>query len=185
MGLIWLHPKHREKSSTSAKESKFIMPRILPLQIHIHILSDSCFQTTLLQQGGGFWTVVKTCEPNKHISKEQCSPASCPPACEAQMSREKAHLCVLDIHASISQAKGTVNFPMETGTTIKTAAAPPVCVMPTFSLNVSAPWSEIVSPMYRWSGKTPPHGCHHATLMPPPIQPPLAPAVPCFTLHAC
>lgn len=146
MGCTQLHPKHTEKSFSTAGELDFTMPR--KRQIHTFTfkpeLSNSCFQTSLSQQGG-FSTVVKTFEP-KWTYQQSAALTSLTSSCLWKTSREKTD--VFSRQTCLTKSSKSHSKPsMEMGTAIKTAAAPPVCVMPTFYFNASALWSEIVSSM--------------------------------------
>lgn len=60
---------------------------------------------------GAFKLLEKHVRHNGHISSMQLSPGSRRPACEGRGVPWESRLVFLDRHASVSQAKGTVNPP--------------------------------------------------------------------------
>lgn len=74
----------RIKFHNAKENSKFIL---------ISPSSQTAALKLLSRNKGAFKLLYKHLNQNEHISKVQCSPASRRPACEAQMSREKADLC--------------------------------------------------------------------------------------------
>lgn len=149
VGCTQLHPKHREKSSTTAGESDFTMPRKVSLQIRTDKpeLTNSCFQTSLSQQGGllncctNIWTKTNISAKRSAHQPHVVLPVKlrCPVRKLTCVSRQTCLNKSGKRHSKLS---------METGTTIKTAASPPVCVMPTYSFNASALRPEIISSMH-------------------------------------
>lgn len=115
----------------------------------------------LSRNKGAFKLLWKHLNQNEHISKVQCSPASRCPACEAHMSREKAVLCFLDRHASISQAKGIVNLPWKRAPLSKLLQPHQsvLCLHFLLMLTSAAVGNSFICVV--WSCQSPSDYCHH------------------------
>jgi len=140
VGRTKRHSKHREKSSTTAGESHFTMPRKTSLQIHSKKpeLENSCFQ------------LLFTFEPRRTYQQSAAhQPLVVLPV---KLRCPVRRLTCVSRQICLNKSGKRHRKPsMEAGTTIKTAAAQPVCVMPTFSYHASALWPERQTNPCIWS----------------------------------
>lgn len=112
VGCIQLHPEHRQKPLLLRSQISQFQGGRNSSKIHKSEVSNSCFQTSFSQRGGLFKNLLsKHLNQNEHISKSPVLTSLTSSCLWSSDVPWESWLVFLDRHASIGQAKGTVNLP--------------------------------------------------------------------------
>lgn len=112
VGCIQLHPEHRQKPLLLRSQISQFQGGRNSSKIRKSKVSNSCFQTSFSQRGGLFKNLLsKHLNQNKHISKSPVLTSLTSSCLWSSDVPWESWLVFLDRHASIGQAKGTVNLP--------------------------------------------------------------------------